>query len=486
MPETYVGITIGPISDLLENVSKPAGLWGGSYLFSWAARRICERLLQSGVKREDFLSPYLEAEEKGGQPTVKQELPGIGLFHDRVIFKKAETTGVTLAREVFQEVRKEIDQGLRQPKTSIGGGTSAATGKDPGFSEFVNHFFQFYAVEEKIADGESPIGVLSRLLDAYELQHAFPESASNPILALLDNKNLKESFLAEDCGKDNCPVLEPGPHGQPVVRGLQSIAQANNLPAAAMKKFEYIAIVYADGDSMGSLFGRLTDTAEIAALSRVCQKFAVEAARRIRAYGGVPIYAGGDDLLFLAPIENAGGAALPDEQDAQFAPEWDANGRTTVFHLLASLKDCFIRHTGKTAEPILTRLKNQNPPTLSFGALLMFYKYPLYEGLRQAQELLESVKKNVPGKNATKVRLLKHSGQVAECLLPGGMDTLGDKTGELVRGLFRTTPNKADARGNETFLKSVSVKLANFRALFHLALKDSNPTALSNAFRQYV
>ena len=49
MPNTYIGLTIGPIFDTLNLASTPAALWAGSYLFSSLTKTICELLVSDLV-----------------------------------------------------------------------------------------------------------------------------------------------------------------------------------------------------------------------------------------------------------------------------------------------------------------------------------------------------------------------------------------------------------------------------------------------------
>lgn len=492
MLETCIGITIGPIGDLLLSVTKPAGLWGGSYLFSWIARSLCESLLAQGVPYEAFLSPYFETEEDG--KTIKQPLPGIGLFPDRILFK-AQSGDMERVKSAFEEVRKAIANELTAQDIPVTAGY-------PSHKQFVQQFFQLYAVQVPMQVDEPPIGKISPFLNAYEMQHPFCQNAYNPLFALLDNNRLKDSFLMRDCDKRHCPVLMPveKSKNEYKVRDLLNIARASNLPehaakSSAMKKYSYFAIVYADGDHMGNLFSHLTEKEDIISLSKACQQFGVKASGQIEAFGGVPVYAGGDDLLFLSPVENV----CPPGVSAELMP--DHNGKATVFNLLASLKAAFNQTVRRHAGTI--HYKADEQPSLSFGMLLLYNKYPLYEALKQAYDLLEEVK-HTPGKNAVKVRLLKHSGQVVECLLR--TDEEADALGKQVRGMFHTTAvteapmpspaileaaaaqatdrSPASEPDSEQFLKSVSSQMTMCKELFALALKQQHeqPGMLQNVF----
>ena len=84
MSNTYIGLTIGPIFDTLNLASTPAALWAGSYLFSSLTRTICELLVSEkyNIPAEYIVSPYFEPDA----PLLNRK-DGVGLFHDRVIFR---------------------------------------------------------------------------------------------------------------------------------------------------------------------------------------------------------------------------------------------------------------------------------------------------------------------------------------------------------------------------------------------------------------
>ena len=54
---------------------------------------------------------------------------------------------------------------------------------------------------------------------------------------------------------------------------------------------------------MTGLFENMgNDTIKVEKFSKSCMEYTSNAAGLVKEYGGVTIYAGGDDLLFLAPI----------------------------------------------------------------------------------------------------------------------------------------------------------------------------------------
>ena len=113
----YYGITIGPVFNTLSLSTKPAGLWCGSYLFSYLTRKLCEAFVRSGISPEDFLSPYVEAVYEKGTAEVQQKIKGVGLYHDRIVFRADDRTmeeisdiAVRVKRELSSEIAEAVER----------------------------------------------------------------------------------------------------------------------------------------------------------------------------------------------------------------------------------------------------------------------------------------------------------------------------------------------------------------------------------------
>lgn len=117
-------------------------------------------------------------------------------------------------------------------------------------------------------------------------------------------------------------------------------------------------------------------------VSAALSEFGFEAKKLIEKFGGMPIYAGGDDLLFIAPVVGE-------------------DGRTTIFDLLENLED-------NAFDPVKALVPNAS---LSFGVSITYFKFPMYESLGMARALLFDQAKKVDGKRAVAWTLQKHSGE---------------------------------------------------------------------------
>ena len=193
----------------------------------------------------------------------------------------------------------------------------------------------------------------------------------------------------------------------------------------------YICIVQADGDGMGTRISSKS-LREVNALSRDLLMKGKAACEKIKDYGGETIFAGGDDLLFLAPV---------------------VHGDRNIIELLVDLDRTY---------------GNIN---MSFGLSITYHKYPLYEALKAARKLLFVKAKKVDGKHAIAWCLRKHSGSGFEGTLQ--MDS----------GVYKIFDNlmKVSSEGNQ--ISAIAHKLrANEKLLDIVRQSGSDREMRINAF----
>lgn len=396
----YIGITIGPIIDTLLLSSSPAGLWGASYLFSYIAKSLAEKLINDGIGEEEFVCPVLDDETK----QIIQEAQGVGLFHDRIIFR-AKANEMEIVQKAIAWIKNKIADKFYEDFIN----TSSSDEGYEKYQVFMDNYLQIHAVKTSVQDKDNPILVLGPLLDALELMKSVnTKENKNFILKMLVNQEalnqntmedsdeesgknyyMKSSFLTEEVVRNSSwQLLENGK-----VKNISDIA-GNGIEGADTdkKKYQYYAFVQSDGDNLTAVlksiqqFGKGINIHDsIRDFSKTCFKYSQKAAEAIHAYGGVTIYAGGDDLLFLAPLES---------------------GEKTIFNLVEELEEVF------REEFKLYLFNNKGKPSglsVSFGAAIHHESYPLYESLKRAYMLLERAKEGK--KHGLAVELMKRSGQ---------------------------------------------------------------------------
>lgn len=449
----YIGITIGPIVDTLMLSSSPAGLWGASYLFSYIARNLTEKLIAAGVEETEFVCPVVDEETK----QIRQEAQGVGLFHDRIIFRAK-------AGEM-----KVVQDSIKWIKTKVADQFYENLKGDPEerekYQEFMNSCLQIHAVKASVMENDNPILQLGKLLDALELMKTVnTKENENYILKMLVNQGMlnekakedgdsekgknfyiKQSFLAKDAVQgDNWKLMENGR-----IKNISDIAK-NEVGAEKLKKkkYQYYAFVQSDGDNLTKILRNIINFSQekevhtaIREFSKTCFRYSQKAAERIHKYGGVTIYAGGDDLLFLAPLEGK-------EQD-------------TIFDLIQELDIVF-----KTEFKEYLKDGDGMPSGLSvsFGVAIHHEGYPLYESLNRAYMLLVKAKEG--DKHGLAVELMKHSGQANGIYIKRFSK---NETYLQMLDLFHEIRNL-----DEKFLRSLTQKFALHEQEIKMALEKSS------------
>jgi CRISPR-associated protein Cmr2 len=151
----------------------------------------------------------------------------------------------------------------------------------------------------------------------------------------------------------------------------------------------YYAVVYMDGDNMGSAFRGNDDyfknVSEI--VSSVLSKFTRRAEEIVETHSGQLIYAGGDDVNFMIHPEH-----LID----------------CVRDLTREYKEQFRRRLERHGETLPQEIKNKiERLSLSAGVVVCPHKYPLSEAIKRSYQALSHNAKGVPGKDATAIHLIK-------------------------------------------------------------------------------
>jgi CRISPR-associated protein Cmr2 len=186
--------------------------------------------------------------------------------------------------------------------------------------------------------------------------------------------------------------------------------------------------VKADGDSFGKHLKNLS-VDELKEFHKKMLIWGFETAEIIKNYGGVPIYIGGDDCLFFAPVTNE-------------------LARKNILDVCDEINAIFSQNVGTDV-------------TISFGVSISYYKFPLYEALEAAEHLISTAKKE--GKNRIALRVLKHSGNYYESVF--------DKSSKIYTDNFK---NLSKSVGNDNvLLSSVVFKLFSQQKIVESIAKDT-------------
>ena len=419
MANTYIAVTIGPIFDTITLASSPSALWAASYLFSMLSKNICQTLTENGVDKEDIISPYYDPSDK-----LPNKNNGVGLFHDRIIF---------LANDFSIEQFKKIkDEAVIKTLQLF------------GFrDEYEDFFRKYFLISAYIYESDSPILDSSKALDCLELAKPFAEeNGNNPLLTMFhsDDSNHRNDEIkarVDGMGVSGWQFYDTNHN----VMSLSEIAK-NQIPAKAagkLKKYKYYAVVRSDGDRMGEIIKKLEDDKTIREFSKACLMYCSDVAEKVKEYGGVTIYSGGDDLLALIPVENRNG--------------------NTVFDFIKSVNSIFD----------LAFKSYHADVSLSFGVFVSYYKFPLYEALDRSAELLFGKAKRY--RNCTAIHFQKHAGQSE------GLVIFNDSLDRFIELHKEITSGKAEE--NSQIILSAMHKLTLFEKLFNSAAETE---AIQNLF----
>lgn len=482
----YLAITIGPVFRTITRARKTRELWASSFIFSLLMRKILD-----GLKGYKKLMPY---DPPAGAPVFDAQ--GAGLWPDRCV--------VELSGGEMPDVKQLLDGVFDALAADL-----AVKDADSLKSLFSVHVLRAnwkeISMKEGMLPGEEndllPLHRLQRLLDNLELgahyqpkeepslnvlledwihklytvaAHkqskvfiALPDGSvrlpSLPEIALTEIKespDLKDSFavhievpinekimvLRKEKKRAKDYDFDGQKANEQIYEKLREVLPKDSVDF----RHKYIAVVAADGDSVGKLIAEKSRKGGLEVFSESLMEFAKDAVGQVVAYGGLPVYAGGDDLLFIAPVTN--------EQ---------AEKSKNVIQLCQQLNTCFKE---KISENV----------SLSFGLSITYYKFPLGEAVREAYALQEKAKdfkiwrksegigekfELLYAKQALSFQLRKHSGQALGATI--GLDLRS--TEQFMHAIL-----KADEEVENSFLSSVMHSLRKLPVLVASAARDSS------------
>lgn len=422
----YAAITIGPIIETISSVSTPGALWCASGMFSNLASSLCEAILEQ-IPDVKIISPaYTEGFE------CKD---GVGRWHDRIFFC------CSLDADSLYDKLEEISN---QAKKQLADNICKAIESDnaDAVEGYIRNYIQINWVTAPSdiaeADKKNCILNLSKYLDSAELSANFTHNETHsPLTKLFNGKTDAKNYYIKNCWlipeEKNIQIFD----GNGNIRDIASIANPKG-GESSKKRHSYFAVVQSDGDGMGKCLESCSSADNVRAFSEVCIKYTEEAAGLIGSYGGLTVYAGGDDLLFLAPLEGVNGD----------------NILTLCKKITQTFNKSFSDFSNKSG---------CIAPTLSFGITVNFTSSPLHDAVKEVIPLLMCDAKSGE-KNKLAVAFHKHSGQSAKFIAPNRWDddTPLDKLEILIK------KNLAENSDTDEILKSVLYALDTFSCSYEL------------------
>ena len=411
----YTAINIGPIIATLGMARKPRELWPASFLFSHLMRCIYAEVKEANMV---IISP--------AKP--EEDIHKVGIYPDRIFIK-----GDMDARRVISDAMCRFYIDLD--------GTNPNKGQTPDLTYFNLMSASCEADKESVA-----IALLNQQLDILELcNYATDGDAAQTIYNIISEKKNSPLFDLAD-GK----FIKK-------IKTIKEIANAQREENPTIKEkshHRYFCVVQADGDNVGKTVSHkdLND-GEVLKISSELVKFGLSATLLIENFGGLPIYAGGDDLLFIAPVIGRDG--------------------THIFKLLDSIENNAFKGVQKIVGDLGLKddADNEIRASLSFGVSISYYKYPLYEALESARNLLFGKAKNIKQKKAIAWSFRKHSG--------GNFDAVFSLHDEELKKQFENLINSTS--DNET-VSAIAHKIHEEEALVTIVLESGKQDRLNALF----
>lgn len=451
MPK-YIGATIGPIVDTLMKAKSTKQIWGASYLFSYLMKNIIKE-----IKDKEFLIPYV------GEGEYLKEGNEAGLFHDRFIIKT-------------KDVKKDFKHIINAKENVFKNLVNEATGLT---LEYLNHYIKFNLVEVEVKEGENPIFKVSEYLDILELQ---PQLCQNQLFKdelmnyfddakvfykdSFGNEKLKPKSLPEIAISDMlCEISQDDKND--ILKNFNTGVKGDDEKAYKIlssyndkfkKHHKYYSIMRADGDNIGKVIETIGED-KYQDFSKNLFIFSRKNVDLINEYGGLTIYAGGDDLLLFTPI---------------------VNGEKNIFTLMEEISKNFKECIEEKYNELLEKKGIEEKPSLSFGIDIRYYKDPMSKSLKESATMLFGKAKSYEGKyqeknksikiekdkkyekNAVGLKLNKHSGTEIEF-------TIGKSN-----NLYEILKNMLNINYEAKLLKGVMYKLESQNLILKEIINKEN------------
>ena len=420
----YTALTIGPIHKTLQSVKSTKAIWAASYMFSYLMKEIIKRI----DNRDDIILPYsgnLQIHKNPVDPLDEKYKPGTGLFPDRIIIK-----GYVGLQKIIDKVLSNFATNCSIP------------------IDYLKNYFNFYHLSIELEEKENVLFKIYELLDSLELQQRVLSDDGNYLNAFLEDayynflienefdgdekrfpstieiakseykdvdenkfRHLVNTLFKEKKGKDKDSV-------DTQKQFIEKFKNEESFKNTVRNYQKYIAVVQADGDNIGDFIKYLYTKSEsekdilIERFSKNLLTFAIEAVGLIKEnYKGTPIYAGGDDLLFFAPVAHS-------RYDSD---KKKVNIKKTILTLIHEIDEKFMDYftndkifkeiIEKAIEDYKKNGEEFKKPTMSYGVSISYYKFPLNEALEEGVNQLFNKAKKTTKKNAVSYTILKHSGQ---------------------------------------------------------------------------
>ncbi len=209
----------------------------------------------------------------------------------------------------------------------------------------------------------------------------------------------------------------------------------------------FYALLVMDGDNMGKLLRNADDAS---AVSRALLRFANAVPEEVKEHDGVTLYAGGDDVLAMLPLD-------------------------TALDCAEALRQTYCRCFAEEDK----NLKDMPDPTISGALLYAHYKIALQDVIGTAHRMLEEEAKEKNGRGSVALAVLKSSGVTAQWLgVWGDEESAFPALRELIRKMSPEDEHDSSEDERENYPRGFFHKLRE-RYLFLTDEKEAKEVDIS-------
>ena len=382
----YTAINIGPVIKTISLARRPRELWAASYLFSYLMRCIIDQVPKDKCV---VVAPIYDPDSD----------KKVGLYPDRLFLRHEEGVDDIKPNDILERAWGAFNEKLHLTK------------------DYFN--LMYVTMDIDSAKDSIAIGDLNNMLDLLELcvyasnTHKDGKDSLETVMALITERTNSELFKVafgqnhmqmETLAEIAAAQLNKESYSnewEEFTRKcvLETLDEDPYSPLKSLSEYKsyhrYFCVVQADGDNMGStITSEHISDGVVKSISEALWRYGLEANSLITEFGGRPIYAGGDDLLFIAPVVGKNG--------------------TNIFDLATEIEKKFQPVVDIVPKDLLS--KSGKTPSLSFGISISYYKSPLYEALESARECLFTIAKRGNIKHKVAWNLKKHSGETFDAV----------------------------------------------------------------------
>ncbi len=372
----YVGITIGPIVNALQYAKDPQSLWFACAIFSEISRELCELITAPNCSFEDVIiyTPYYFHGMKIDD--------GVAKTHDRIVFSANNVSNDVLDKMIHLVKEDVCDLFPIEYRT-------------PEYREVLTDYFKVSYVcldESPELNQNCMMTIYPYLHDMEMMQKENTEIFLNPFYDLFHLREDERSFRIMTSPMAH--MIKKGSAQFFNLRGeFKTVTEiANPKLPEGRKKAPYYCLVRCNGDNIDMLLRGFSENKKLISFSIACLQHSITASEFIRIFGGLTVYAGGDELFFFAPLIG--------------------NDGSTIFELCQKIQQKFYAF-------MKNHLPWSNVPTLSFGISIQRNSHDVYDVFVETGKLL-GVAKEISDKNNTAIRLTNKNRR--ECVVVNNQD----------------------------------------------------------------